>query len=63
MNKSTTIPTILTIAVLAGHACTENEQATGVDFAVSKENVKEDVLDNARVYSPYVGQSYPDRVF
>ena len=45
--------------LLAEHALAQNDQVTGVDFAVSKENVPQKEL----IYSPYVGQSYPDRVF
>ena len=59
MNKSTTIAAILTIALLAAHALAQNDQVTGVDFAVSKENVPE----KAPIYSPFVGQSHPNRVF
>ncbi len=59
MNKSATIATILTITLLAGHALAQNNQVVGVDFAVSKENVTQ----KAPIYSPYVGQSHPDRVF
>ncbi len=59
MNKSATIAAILTFTLLAGHALAQNDQVTGVDFAVSKDNVPR----KEPVYSPYVGQSHPDRVY
>ena len=59
MNESATITAVLMFALLAEHALAQNDQVTGVDFAVSKENVPQKEL----IYSPYVGQSYPDRVF
>ncbi len=59
MNESATITAVLMFTLLAEHALAQNDQVTGVDFAVSKENVPQKEL----IYSPYVGQSYPDRVF
>jgi hypothetical protein len=59
MNKSATIATILTITLLAGHALAQNNQVVGIDFAVSKDNVPQ----KAPIYSPYVGQSHPARVY
>ncbi|MEE8339348.1 MAG: DUF3604 domain-containing protein [Xanthomonadales bacterium] len=59
MNKSATIAVILTFTLLAAHALAQNEQVLGVDFAVSKDNVPQ----KAPIYSPYVGQSHPNRVF
>jgi Protein of unknown function (DUF3604) len=59
MNNSATITAVLTFSLMAGHALAQNDQVTGVDFALSKDNVPE----KGPIYSPYVGQSYPDRVF
>jgi hypothetical protein len=49
----------LLITILSAHAAAQESQTTGADFAMTKENVPE----KASVYSPFVGQSYPDRVF
>ncbi len=59
MNKSATIAAVLTFTLLAQHALAQNDQVTGVDFAVNKDNVPQ----KEPVYSPYVGQSHPNRVF
>ena len=39
MNKLPIIAAILTFTLLTGHALAQNDQVTGVDFAVSKDNV------------------------
>jgi len=59
MNKAATIVVLLAFTSLAEHALAQNDQVTGVDFAVSKENVPQ----KEPIYSPYVGQSHPDRVY
>ncbi len=59
MNKAATVVALLTFTSLAEHALAQNDQVTGVDFAVSKENVPQ----KEPIYSPYVGQSHPDRVY
>ncbi len=45
-----------TFTLLPDQAVAQDEQVTGVDFAVSKENLPE----KPPIYSPYVGQSHPD---
>jgi hypothetical protein len=59
MNKSATITAILTMTLLAGHALAQNDPVMGIDFAVSKDNLPQ----KKPVYSPYVGQSHPNRVY
>ncbi len=59
MNKSAMIAAVLTFTLLAQHALAQNDQVTGVDFAVTKDNVPQ----KEPIYSPYVGQSHPNRVF
>ncbi len=59
MNKTAMIVALLNFALLAGHALAQDDQTMGTDFAVTKENVPQ----KEPVYSPYVGQSHPDRVF
>ena len=43
----------------SGYAFAQDGQPTGSDFAVSRDNVSQ----KEPVYSPYVGQSHPDRVY
>ena len=43
----------------SGFAFAQDGQTTGADFAVSRDNVPQ----KDPVYSPYVGQSHPDRVY
>jgi hypothetical protein len=49
---------IATMAV-ATTAAAQDDQTTGVDFAVSNENAPQ----KESVYSPFVGQGFPNRVF
>ncbi len=58
MNKSAIIAAALNFALFAGYALAQEDQALGTDFAVTKENVPQ----KEPVYSPYVGQSDPDRI-
>ena len=41
------------------NASAQNNQTTGVDFAVTEDNLP----DRPPTYSPFVGQSFPDRVY
>ncbi len=41
MNKSGTIAAVLTFTLLAEYSLAQNDQVTGVDFAVSKDNVRQ----------------------
>ncbi len=45
--------------LLCGFAFAQDGQSTGSDFAISKDNVPQ----KEPVYSPFVGQDHPDRVF
>jgi hypothetical protein len=49
------------IATMAGviSAAAQDDQAIGTDFAVTRD----DVPDKDPVYSPFVGQAHPDRVY
>jgi hypothetical protein len=40
-------------------AAAQDDQAIGTDFAVTRD----DVPDKDPVYSPFVGQAHPDRVY
>jgi Protein of unknown function (DUF3604) len=53
--------TSLVMATILGPDCAsaQEDQAVGTDLAVAKENVPQ----KEPAYSPYVGQSHPDRVF
>ena len=60
MKKSLLAASILLANILTpGFASAQGDQAVGTDFAVTRE----DVPQKEPVYSPYVGQSHPDRVF
>ena len=60
MKKSLKITSVLLANILtAGYAWAQEDQAMGTDFAVTRENVPQ----KEPVYSPYVGQSHPDRVY
>ncbi len=56
---SLTLGLSMTFTLLAEPASAQDEQVTGVDFAVSKENLPE----KPPIYSPHVGQSHPNRVY
>lgn len=60
MKQSLRVAAILLMCiVMSGNVFAEDNQAIGTDFAVTKENVPQ----KEPVYSPYVGQSNPDRVY
>ncbi len=60
MKTSLIAASVLVANILtSGYALAQDNQATGVDFAVSRENVPE----KAPIYSRYVGQSHPNRVY
>ena len=60
MNQSLRVAAILLMCiVMSGNVFAEDNQTIGTDFAVTKENVPQ----KEPVYSPYVGQSHPDRVY
>ncbi len=59
MNKTAMLTATLAITLLAGHACSQNDQDTGVDIAVNDDNVPQ----KEPVYSPYAGQNHPARVY
>jgi hypothetical protein len=48
----------LTVAVLSGHVMAQQDTAVGTDFTVNRANTP----DRPAVYSPFVGQEYPNRV-
>jgi len=50
---------LIVISAVAIPVSAQDEQTMGVDFAVSRD----EVLDAQPIYSPYVGQSHPDRVY
>jgi len=45
--------------LMSGYVFAQDSQTAGADFAVSDYNVP----DKDPIYSPYVGQSHPDRVY
>jgi hypothetical protein len=49
----------LIFLVFCAHASAQDQQTTGVDFAMKKA----DVPEKLSVYSPFVGQGFPNRVF
>ena len=49
----------LLCCLVSGVAFAQDGQSTGSDFAISRDNLPQ----KEPVYSPYVGQSHPDRVF
>ena len=60
MKNSLIAASVLLANILtSGYASAQEDQAVGTDFAVTKE----DVPQKEPVYSPYVGQSHPNRVF
>jgi hypothetical protein len=60
MRKNIQIACIAFMCYLtSGIAMAQDSRTTGADFAVSKDNVPH----KDPVYSPYVGQSHPDRVY
>ena len=58
-NKSIGANILLVILLASGFAFADDGQTSGADFAISRDNVPQ----KDPVYSPYVGQSHPDRVY
>ena len=59
INKSARYFILLMCFLVSGLAFSQDDQTTGADFAVSRDNLPQ----KDPVYSPYVGQSHPDRVY
>ncbi len=57
--KKVLIAASVLLILTSGYASAQEDQAVGTDFAVTKENVPQ----KEPAYSPYVGQSHPDRVY
>ena len=57
--KTVVYVTLLMCYLETGFAFGQDSQTVGADFAVSSDNVPQ----KDPVYSPYVGQSHPDRVY
>ena len=58
LNKTVASSRLLMCYLISGVAFAQDSQTTGADFAVSRDNLSQ----KEPVYSPYVGQSHPDRV-
>jgi hypothetical protein len=59
LNKTVSYSILLMCYLSVGFAFAQDGQTTGSDFAVSRDNLPQ----KDPVYSPYVGQSHPDRVY
>jgi hypothetical protein len=59
IKKSASISIVLMCCLASGYALAQDGQTTGSDFAISRDNVPQ----KEPIYSPYVGQSHPDRVY
>jgi hypothetical protein len=59
IKKFNTLGLLMIGCLVSSPAFAEDGQTAGADFAISRDNVPQ----KDPVYSPYVGQSHPDRVY
>ena len=59
IKKLNTFGLLMITCLVSAPAFAQDGQTTGADFAISRDNVPQ----KEPVYSPYVGQSHPDRVY